>query len=671
MASNPKKTAPTRLLPALAILAPFVAVAAPDRTIDNPAELAIQRPAFTWMEPGVGGLPEVRTGTGHTALLNLDIVYSDPAVTRIYNPSTVTYDKVRLRTYNGHLVAPTIRVHPGETVRATLTNKLPAQHCGPTGNINQPDPGCFNLTNLHAHGVWVSPTGNSDNVLLTIPPGSKFEYEYNIPSDHPSGIYWYHPHVHGSTALQVAGGMAGALIVAGDRPPTADAPGDIDVLLKDRHGRPFTERVVLVQQIQYACRDADNQIKKKTDADGHVIAWVCDQGDVGTIEGYDQFGPPTWQESNRFTTLNGEVQPVFADAQAGRIERWRMVHAGVRDTVNVAFVKAKPGAQPIASGMGPAQQLWLRENCGDPAAKDPQDTALTQWELASDGQTHERILGLRTNVLQPGYRTDFLMMFPEPGLYCMIDRGANRDSVVNAQEKSDRLLAFVRVEGGTGPKQDVQRAIQKALTTAADRLPRETRADVKRDLADGLGISRFAPHRPVTDAEVMGYQSLTFSIGGTVPDNVKFMVDGKSFDPTDFSRTLTLGSVDEWTLSSANAFEDPTLKSLVISHPFHIHINPFQVTKVLDKEGRDLTDPSIARATRLAWEQGDPQYLDMRGMWRDTVFLKQDYKVIMRTRYERYIGDFVLHCHILDHEDQGMMQMVRIAMPGQQSAHTH
>ena len=39
------------------------------------------------------------------------------------------------------------------------------------------------------------------------------------------------------------------------------------------------------------------------------------------------------------------------------------------------------------------------------------------------------------------------------------------------------------------------------------------------------------------------------------------------------------------------------------------------------------------------------------------------YTITIRTRYERYIGDFVLHCHILDHEDQGMMQNIRIALP--------
>jgi FtsP/CotA-like multicopper oxidase with cupredoxin domain len=57
-------------------------------------------------------------------------------------------------------------------------------------------------------------------------------------------------------------------------------------------------------------------------------------------------------------------------------------------------------------------------------------------------------------------------------------------------------------------------------------------------------------------------------------------------------------------------------------------------------------------------------------VWKDTLFVKnlargqaEQYTLVIRTRYERYIGDFVLHCHILDHEDQGMMQNIRIALP--------
>ena len=43
--------------------------------------------------------------------------------------------------------------------------------------------------------------------------GGTLEYSYVIPHDHHSGTFWYHPHYHGSGGLQLAGGMAGAIIV--------------------------------------------------------------------------------------------------------------------------------------------------------------------------------------------------------------------------------------------------------------------------------------------------------------------------------------------------------------------------------------------------------------------------------------------------------------------------
>jgi len=47
------------------------------------------------------------------------------------------------------------------------------------------------------------------------------------------------------------------------------------------------------------------------------------------------------------------------------------------------------------------------------------------------------------------------------------------------------------------------------------------------------------------------------------------------------------------------------------------------------------------------------------------------YVVTVRTQYKRYIGTFVLHCHILDHEDFGMMQVLEIVMPTQPGSMLH
>lgn len=99
-------------------------------------------------------------------------------------------------SFNGGLPGPTLRLRPGDRLRVTMVNRLSAP------------------TNLHVHGLHVSPTGNSDNPFVTIGPGERFDYDYQLPGDHPPGTYWYHPHHHGGVAAQVFGGLYGAIIVA-------------------------------------------------------------------------------------------------------------------------------------------------------------------------------------------------------------------------------------------------------------------------------------------------------------------------------------------------------------------------------------------------------------------------------------------------------------------------
>jgi L-ascorbate oxidase len=530
-------------------------------------------------------------------------------------------------------VAPTIEIAPGETVRITLSNKLPQndQSC-PAAAQDENKPHCFNRTNLHAHGVWVSPTGNGDNVLLSINPSVSFQYEYNLSLDHPGGTFWYHPHLHGSTALQVSSGMAGFLIVRGQRLPTPQSNGDIDMLLKDAGGAPYLERLVLLQQIQYACRDASGRIQ--ADAAGK---YICNSGQVAGIEGYDQFGPGTWTDSGRFTTINGQVTPVFAGAQAGRIERWRIVHAGVRDTILLQFKKIRLGA-PGFPATGAAQQSdWVDQNCIG--------SLLPQFAFASDGLTRGQIVQRSTSVLQPAYREDLLMVFPEAGDYCVLDDAAGPSGTVNAQTKIRKFLGRVNVGVGQAVGADLKAHVQSELIAAAFRaMPAAMQQKVRDDLTNDLRLSSFTPHPDIGDAEVKGHQTLQLKIDTT--SGLKFEIDGKPYDLNRIDRTLPLGGVDEWTLTSGN--------SPPVGHPFHIHVNPFQIVKILDPAGNDVSGTG---------EAVDSQYANLKGAWKDTLFVKPSHQVIIRTRYRRYIGDFVLHCHILDHEDQGMMQNVRIAIP--------
>ncbi len=584
--------------------------------------------------------------------LNIDY---PPTPSRLWNPSSGRYDKVRLRSYMGTdvnpkapLVAPTIQVSPGDTVRINLNNKLPADaSCIKWDEKDVNTPHCFNGTNLHSHGLWVSPTGNSDNVLLSINPGVSFQYEYNLPPDHPAGTFWYHSHRHGSTALQVSSGMAGALVVRGDRLPSDNLHGDIDTLLKNSNGNPFQERILVLQQIQYYCPNSANK-------------WVCGPDDTGVIESYDNFGPGKWAESGRYTSINGVIMPYF-NAKAGDIERWRLIHAGVRDTISLEFRKLKSGAASINNLKASDADRFISDNCvGDP---------IPYHVIANDGLTRAAAWKTSLETLQPGYRSDALVVFPGAGNYCVVDASAPAAGSVSQNAESRQLLGVVIAAPGAAVA-DVHDYLTEQLIASAERtMPVSVKAKVVADLKDGLKFSFFTPHPDIQDNEVKGKQDLAFFIdtnGGPVKFEVSNTLGAafapKPYDPSRIDRSLTLGSVDEW-----------TLQSHFVSHPFHIHVNPFQIVKILDPNGKDVSAPD---AIDNSGGTVDPQYPGLKGVWKDTLWVKSLippnavpkglYTITVRTRYQRYIGEYVLHCHILDHEDQDMMQNVSIGIPNGQ-----
>src|SRR5262249_31203962 len=100
---------------------------------------------------------------------DLKVNYTD---TEILNPYFGNKEAVHLRSYNNSLIAPTISIYPSQSVRIRLDNQLKAENetdCPkPEGRIHS-IPNCLSTTNLHFHGLHVSPTGNSDNVLLELP----------------------------------------------------------------------------------------------------------------------------------------------------------------------------------------------------------------------------------------------------------------------------------------------------------------------------------------------------------------------------------------------------------------------------------------------------------------------------------------------------------------------
>lgn len=672
---------------------------------------------------------------------------------QIQDPQKGTKDTVWLRGYAdpnnsnapGNLVAaPLIKALPGQTVRFDIYNHLlpwddlpdnlrqdytraglgkdvyekliPPQECDPAhdaASMNSPDdrPGCFNVTNNHFHGSWVNPAGNSDNVLRSLYPGAgvAHEYEYNIPADHPAGTFWYHPHIHGSTAMQVASGLSGALIVNGDRWPVPGAngqgfrSGDIDVLLSKPDGKPIPDRVFMLQQIQYECFKPDGTPKKDK--------WNCAEGDIGAIVNYNNLGgPKNWTNSGRFTTVNGRVadmlgigsEPGQEKVIAGQPERWRFIHAGFNDSIKVQIYPAKPN--PEKGEASSLKALFSKTSATDndrtiARVCDVDGPPLKVFEIAADGLTRYQALETDARVLQPGYRSDVLVSFPQPAGnlrhqdYCVIDSPLKGEASVEGSVDSRRLLFSVRVERNDARPQipEAKVVIHETLSSAAKRLAADRQRqglDVSKlpailaDLDAGLKLENFSPHERLTgqttreqeDAwlHVDNVRLLRFDFNNSVQEGMSPPSPGPGIGHTRFSRSdfevasdpdpqapwakvedvrfstrpdeliaLQLGDTDEWRLRTAD-----------FAHPFHIHINPFQVVRVTGKDGKDLTqDPSS-------------QYFGMKDVYKDTIMVESDVEVVVRSHYERYVGRFVLHCHILPHEDKGMMRLVEIFDPG-------
>ena len=564
---------------------------------------------------------------------NFEIRRADGA---LYNPWTLSDDKVQLRSFvgsgakAGDFVAPVIRVAPGQRLAVVLDNRLE-----PCREEQRRKHECFNDTNLHTHGLWVSPSGNSDNVLIAIKPGEKFRYEYDVPSDHPAGTYWYHPHHHGAGVVQVGSGMAGALIVTGNRLPTEAGPGDIDVLLKDDRGRSLSERVMLFQQIEYGCLNEKGFNEGKRDEKNQPIRpFTCSPGTVGGFESFDNdWG---WRRTGRYTGINGKVQPRLSEGRTGAFERWRLINAGLGEAMRMRLYRLDSAAPPLESVRAEEQIAWRERYCMGPS--------LPMWRIAMDGLTRSAIERMDETVLFAGERVDILVRLPEAGLYCLVNDTSRVDTNKDEPNPS-RMVALVGARG-SARLGDADTMLRTALARSAQNaLSGSERAAIRQrvlaDLADGLKLSAFTWHKPVAKDEVSAYREVVLNVLDG-PEPTAFRVNGLTYDHDRIDAVLPLGKAEEWLAASLNE-----------NHPLHIHVNPFQIISIEDWTGRDVTDSKGPAF--------DPDYAGLKGEWKDTVLVKKNVRIAFRMRYERFTGDFVTHCHIMFHSDHGMMQNLRIA----------
>ncbi|HSP75148.1 MAG TPA: multicopper oxidase family protein [Cryobacterium sp.] len=181
-------------------------------------------------------------------------------------PAEVGGRTLTVLAYNEGLPGPTLRVRPGDRVRVRLRN------------------GLAEPTNLHVHGLHVSPADNADNPFVMVEPGAEFDYDYRLPRDHPPGLFWYHPHHHGLVADQIFGGLYGAILIDDSEPlPVA------------------RERLLVISDIT---------------PDG--------AGGVASASRADRMRG----REGRLVLVNGQLKPSIG-IRPGERERWRIVNACV------------------------------------------------------------------------------------------------------------------------------------------------------------------------------------------------------------------------------------------------------------------------------------------------------------------------------------------------------
>src|SRR5262245_25251142 len=96
--------------------------------------------------------------------------------------------RLSLRTYEGNVPGPTLRLRPGDILRIRLVNELPP-NTDPVP-LDMMLPHHFNTTNFHLHGLHVRPDGISDNIFRSMEPGQSYDIEVVVPHDNTRGTYW-------------------------------------------------------------------------------------------------------------------------------------------------------------------------------------------------------------------------------------------------------------------------------------------------------------------------------------------------------------------------------------------------------------------------------------------------------------------------------------------------
>ncbi len=150
-------------------------------------------------DDGATAIPQPEVATARDGTLRMTLRQAPATI-------TVAGKTFTSNVFNDTYVPPVLKLRRGERLELTLRNRIGKADV----QIDGPEE-----TNLHYHGMSISPKAPADDIFLHIANGADYQYSWEVPATHPQGTHWYHPHPHGLVEPQILSGMSGMLVIDG------------------------------------------------------------------------------------------------------------------------------------------------------------------------------------------------------------------------------------------------------------------------------------------------------------------------------------------------------------------------------------------------------------------------------------------------------------------------
>jgi FtsP/CotA-like multicopper oxidase with cupredoxin domain len=537
--------------------------------------------------------------------------------------------------------SPTLRLRPGDLLVLKLTNELqlePGDKRSTAPKMEHraaPQPDCQSAmmavegTNLHFHGLGVSPSCHSDDSLhVSIPPSKTFVYRVRIPRNQPPGLYWYHPHPHGHSEEQVLGGASGALIVEG-------------IAAANPLVRGLPERVFVIRDRMLNGRKPGQN--KALDSATNASPTAAPPRDPSL---------PAKDLSINFIPVPYPDYPVAAiHARPRTREFWRVLNASADTYVNLGVLfNGEWLGGGIAAEHGSWQPLDLVALDGVPILGVPISDAAPTNSSNAPTAADKSVRSTRTRsaanaqkkiskteiLIPPGGRAEFILETPPEGIKAeLITVGAdtNPPEDEDAEPSSPETPSTIPDNDDNTPPRPLARIVTSRTAIEPHALAEAAPPAGHIRLAQLSGVFPVRKRTLYFSQKVMDARhpetSTIFYLTeeGHAP---------KAFDPAVLAPDIVVhqGDVEDWTIENRSRE----------SHAFHIHQSHFLLLE------RDHEPASES----LLLDTVDVPYWDGSSTEFPSVKLRMDF------RDPEIIGTFPYHCHILQHVDGGMMGLIEV-----------